>query len=185
MRTCIVVGLLALCALPAAGQISAEHVAPPPPSDLESPMKLTIPLGPDDKHPSSVLDLPVNHSRRFTQTAQFVVDKMRVTEVRIGKRQGRGQKENIDLTLFLTTEYFRQKIDISVALVGDSGSVWKWQDPEYVLGFTAGDVIGGGALGIATASKAAKIQQSIPLTEDMRKSLGANPHLEIVVAIVP
>jgi hypothetical protein len=173
----------------ASAQVTGGHVdlAPPPegPTEVESPMKLTISLAPDEKHPESALDLPADHSRRFTQTSQFVMDEVRVPEVRVGKR-GTGKKESVVVDVFLATTKFRKTVNLRVALVGDGGEVWKWEDPSYVLGFKASDAVFGG-LGVAssaTGPKGAKIEQSIPLTPEMRKSLGSNPRLEIVAATV-
>jgi hypothetical protein len=179
-------GLASVCSV--AAQVAAEHVepaAPPPPAftEVQSPMKLTVPLGPDEKHPSSVLDLEVNHSRRFTQTGQFVVDRMRVTEVRVGKRLGKGKKEEILITAYMQTEWFRQKTDVSLALAGAGGSVWNWSD-RIVLGMKAADVIGGGALGALNASKSQKVEVAVPLTDEVRKGLATDPRLEILVSIV-
>jgi hypothetical protein len=124
-----------------------------------------------------VLELEVNHSRRFTQTGQFVVDRMRVTEVRVGKRLGKGKKEEILVTAYMQTEWFRQKIDVSLALAGAGDSVWSWSD-RIVLGMKAADVIGGGALGALNASKSQKVEVAVPLTDEVRKGLATDPALK-------
>ncbi|HEX4495293.1 MAG TPA: hypothetical protein VIE43_06460 [Thermoanaerobaculia bacterium] len=188
----VVVGIAAVGAFSASAQVTGGHVDPAAlaaasgKTDVQSPMKLTIALGPDAKHPGAVLDLPDGYSRKFTQTAQFVMEEASVPEVRIGKR-GSGKKESLNVTVQFATTKFRQKLSLRVALVGDGGEVWQWADPAYVLGFTAGDAVFGGGLGVASSAasaKTAKIEQSIPLTPEMRKSLGSNPRLEIVVATV-
>jgi hypothetical protein len=171
-----------------AAQVAAEHVEPsppPPPSitEVQSPMKLTILLGADEKHLNSVVDLEVNHSRRFIETAKFVVDRMQVTEVRAGKRLGKGKKEELLVTAYLKTEWFRQKVDLSLALLGGGKTVWTWND-RVVLGMKAGDIIAGGALGALNASKGEKVEVPVPLTAELRKSLETDPRLEIVVSIV-
>jgi hypothetical protein len=145
-------------------------------------MKLTISLGADEKHPAPVLDMELNHSRRFTQTSQYVVDRMQVTEVRVGKRAGKGKQEDLLITLNMKTEWFRQKVDVSVALMGVAGQAWNWKD-RVVLGMTAGDAMNGG-LGIANASKSKTVEVKVPLTDELRQALGADPRLEIVATIV-
>jgi hypothetical protein len=184
ISTIILVSLLALAQILSA-QVTAEHVEPnpaPSPTEVQSPMKLTIPLGADEKH-ASVVDLQVNHSRRFTDTAQFVVDRMHVTEVRVGKRLDRKKHEELLITAYLVTEWFRQKIDVSLTVLGSGREAWSWKD-RVVLGMKASDVIGGGALGIANASKDQKVEVPVPLTPEIRQALATDPQLQIVISIV-
>ncbi|HZF11099.1 MAG TPA: hypothetical protein VFE33_20095 [Thermoanaerobaculia bacterium] len=145
-------------------------------------MKLTVPLGGDEKH-RSVVDLDINHSRRFTDTAQFVVDRMRVTEVRVGKRLDRKKQEELLITAYLVTEWFRQKLDVSLVIVGSGHEAWSWKD-RIVLGMKAIDVIKGGALGVANASKDQKIEVPVPLTPELRQALATEPQLQIVISVV-
>jgi len=180
----ILASLLALAA-PLVAQVTAEHVEPTPPpapTEVQSPMKLTIPLGADEKH-AAVVDLEVNHSRRFTETAKFVVDRMHVTEVRVGKRLDRKKQEELLITAYLVTEWFRQKVDVSLALLGSGREAWSWKD-RVVLGMKATDVIAGGALGAANASKDHKVEVSVPLTPELRQTLATDSQLRLVISIV-
>ena len=187
IRTSIgfVLATLLMAGGPLSAQVIAEHVEPTPtpsPAEVQSPMELTIPLGGDGKR-SAVIDLEVNHSHRFTETAQFVVDRMQVTEVRVGKRLGRKKQEELLITAYLVTEWFRQKVDISLALVGAEHQVWSWND-RVVLGMKAGDIIAGGGLGAANASKDQKVEVSVPLTPELRQALATEPQLKVVISIV-
>ena len=181
----IVLATLLFAGGPLSAQVTAEHVEPTPapsPTEVQSPMELTIPLGADAKRPA-VVDLKVNHSRRFTETAQFVVDRMQVTEVRVGKRLSRKKQEELLITAYLVTEWFRQKVDVSFGLLGSGQQAWTWKD-RVVLGMKAGDIIAGGGLGAANASKDQKVEVSVPLTPELRQTLSTNPQLKIVIFIV-
>lgn len=176
-RTQVTIVLFTLLILggPLSAQVTAEHVEPTPtpsPTQVQSPMELTIPLGADEKR-DAIVDLKVNHSRRFTETAQFVVDRMQVTEVRIGKRLGRKKQEELLITAYLVTEWFRQKVDVSIVLLGSGRQAWSWKD-RVVLGMKAGDIITGGALGAANASKDQKVEVSVPLTTELRQALATH-----------
>ena len=48
----------------------------------------------------------------------------------------------------------------------------------------ASDIIGGGALGAANASKDQKVEVAVPLTPELRQALAADPQLQIVISIV-
>jgi hypothetical protein len=184
-RTVLRLAGLLLLGGPLSAQVVAEHVEPsaaPAPTEVKSPMRLTIPLAGDERR-GAVVDLEVNHSRRFTDTAQFIVDRMQVTEVRVGKRLGRKKQEELLITAYLVTEWFRQKVDVSLALVGSGHEAWSWKD-RIVLGMKAGDVIGGGGLGIANSSKGQKLEVSVPITLELRQALASEPSLQIVVSIV-
>jgi len=181
----IVLVTLLVAGGPLSAQVTADHIEPTPipsPTEVQSPMELTIPLGADAKRPA-VVDLEMNHSRRFTQTAQFVVDRMQVTEVRVGKRLGRKKQEELLITASLVTEWFRQKVDVSLALLGSGHQAWFWND-RVVLGMKAGDIIAGGALGAANASKDQKVEVSVPLTPELRQALSTDPQLKVTISIV-
>ncbi|HEX9765002.1 MAG TPA: hypothetical protein VGA39_06935, partial [Candidatus Acidoferrales bacterium] len=62
-----------------------------------------------------------------------------------GKRLGRKKQEELLITASLVTEWFRQKVDVSLALLGSGHQAWSWND-RVVLGMKAGDIIAGGAL---------------------------------------
>jgi len=185
MKVLILSAVLLAFTTTVSAQVTAEHVEPTPspaPTEVQSPMKLTIPLGGDEKR-AGVLDLEVNHSRRFTETAKFVVDRMQVTEVRVGKRLGRKKEEELLITAFLATEWFRQKVDVSLTLLGRGGQAWSWND-RVVLGMKAGDILAGGALGAASPSKSQKVEAVVPLTAELRQALASDPQLQIVISIV-
>lgn len=176
---------LVIASGPLSAQVTAEHVEPTKassPTEVQSPMELTIPLGADAERPA-VVDLEVNHSRRFTETAKFVVDRMQVTEMRVGKRLGRKKQEELLITAYLATEWFRQKVDVSFALFGSGQQAWSWKD-RVVLGMKAGDIIAGGALGAANASNDQKVEMSVPLTPELRQALSTDPQLKVTVSIV-
>ncbi len=182
--TTLVLSCLLLLGGPLSAQVVAEHVDPAPspsPTEVQFSDEAHHPLAGDERR-AGVVDLEINHSRRFTETAQFVVDRMQVTEVRVGKRLGRKKQEELLITAYLATEWFRQKVDVSFALLGSGHEAWPWKD-RIVLGMKAGDVIGGG-LGIANASKGQKLEVSVQITPELRQALASDPSLQIVVSIV-
>jgi hypothetical protein len=123
MRYCLLIGLVVfMVSFAVAAQVTGGHVDPAAlaaasgKTDVQSPMKLTIALGPDAKHPGSVLDLPDGYSRKFTDTAKFVMEEASVPEVRIGKKRGSGKKESLNVTVQFATTKFRQKLSLRVHL---------------------------------------------------------------------
>jgi len=106
-----------------------EHVeptAPPPgPTEVQSPMKLTVPLGGDEKH-RSVVDLDINHSADSPTRRNSWFDRMKLPRlesvsawtVRAGRTADHG---------LLGHRMVRQKLDVSLVIVG-SGTSLSWKD---------------------------------------------------------
>jgi hypothetical protein len=116
-------------------------------------MLLEVPLAGDGTaRKPHVVDLPPDRTRVIKETAHFVCDQLTVRQVGLKKRLGRRGSVSIVVAPTLQTEYFRQKARLAVSLISDGKIVKSWQD-NLTLGLTAADVIGGGALGMASPKK--------------------------------
>jgi hypothetical protein len=195
LRKTIVPVALLLCAFPLLAQVEARQATPEETEKTEkivqtevpSPMLLEVPLaGNGTPAKPHVVDLPKDRTRLIKDTAAYVCDQMTVQSVSIRKRAARKGRVELVVTPTLSTEYYRQKIDVTVSLMIGEREVRSWKD-RLVLGLSAGDIIGGGALGAANPGKAEspEIVWSFDSEEQMRDQIGSpDSKLRIVVGIV-
>lgn len=188
--------LAALLLVPSivSAQIEARQATPeeaktrPPQTELPSPMLLEVPLtGNGTASKPHVVDLPTDRTRLIRDTAAYVCDKLTVENVSIRKRKGRKGKVELVVAPSLRTEHYRQKASLAVTLLNGDQEVKTFRQKEMVLGFSAGDIIGGGALGAANPDKthSEEIVWEFASEEDLRTQIGGpEAKLRIVVGII-
>lgn len=192
LRRTVLSAALLLCAFPLVAQVEVRQATPEESgetvqTEIPSPMLLEVPLAgngtPSKPH---VVDLPKDRTRLIKDTAAYVCDQMTVQSISIRKRPARKGRIELVVTPALRTEYYRQKVEVAVALMSGEKEVRSWKD-QLVLGMSAGDIIGGGALGAANPDKteSPEIVWSFDSEEQMREQIGSpDAKLRIVVGIV-
>jgi hypothetical protein len=85
--------------------------------EIANPMLLDLSLGPRGTFPG-LNDEEVTE-RTFYETKKFVVDKARIGRVQIKKEVGRKGAVKLAITTQVGTEYSRQDLDLTVAIVSD------------------------------------------------------------------
>lgn len=191
-RTVLPAVLLLFSSLPLLAQVEARQATPEETgktvqTEVPSPMLLEVPLAGDGTPAKPhVVDLPKDRTRLIKDTAAYVCDQMTVQNVSIRKRPARKGQIELLVTPTLRTEYYRQKVEVAVSLMSGEREVRSWKD-QLVLGMSAGDIIGGGALGAANPDKteSPEIVWSFDSEEQMREQIGSpDAKLRIVVGIV-
>lgn len=192
LRRIMLPAVLLLCAFPLFAQVEARQATPDETgkstqTEVPSPMLLEVPLAgngtPGKPH---VVDLPKDRTRLIKDTAAYVCDQMTVQSVSLRKRPARKGLIELVVTPTLTTEYYRQKVEVAVWLMNGEKEVRSWKD-QLVLGMSAGDIIGGGALGAANPDKSEspEIVWSFDSEERMREEIGSpDSKLRLVITIV-
>jgi hypothetical protein len=198
LRRTMIPALLFLCAFPLRAQVEARQATPEEVSkaaqtkpatqtEVPSPMLLEVPLaGNGTPAKPHVVDLPKDRTRVIKDTAAYVCDQMTVQSVSIRKRPAKKGRIELVVVPTLRTEYYRQKVDVAVALMDGEREIRSWKN-QLVLGLSAGDIIRGGALGAANPDKAEspEIVWSFDSEEQMREQIGSpGAKLRIVVGIV-
>lgn len=95
---------------------------------VEDPMVIEISLGGDEtKKP---LGDPSVSGRTFYDQKRFVVDKAWVPKITVSKRKGKKDTVNLEVAPQIKTGWYRQDLDITIALVKDGKEVKKvvWDD---------------------------------------------------------
>jgi hypothetical protein len=112
-----------------------DLAAPGTESDQEvaNPMLLELPLG--ARVDGKVQRKPMNEvsfgqTRTFWETKRYVCDKARVARVQVTKRQGKRGTIELEVSPTLSTDWYRQDIDLTVALVSDGKEIDRktWDD---------------------------------------------------------
>jgi hypothetical protein len=112
-----------------------DMAAPGTESDQEmaNPMLLDLPLG--ARVDGKVQRKPMNEvsfgqTRTFWETKRYVCDKARVARVQVTKRQGRRGTVELEIAPTLSTDWYRQDIDLTVALVSNGKEIDRktWDD---------------------------------------------------------
>jgi hypothetical protein len=192
LRRTVVPAMLLLCSFPLLAQVEArqatlEETGKTKQTEVPSPMLLEVPLaGNGTPAKPHVVDLPKDRTRLIKDTAAYVCDQMTVQSVSIRKRSARKGRIELLVTPTFKTEYYRQKVEVAVSLMNGEREVRSWKD-QLVLGMSAGDIIGGGALGAANPDKteSPEIVWSFDSEEQMREQIGSpGSKLRIVVGIV-
>ncbi|MEA2564012.1 MAG: hypothetical protein QOH06_5516 [Acidobacteriota bacterium] len=117
-------------------QAKPEDLAAPgtaPDQEVPNPMLLDLSLG--VQVDGKVQRKPMNETafgqtRTFWETKRYVCDKARVARVQVTKRQGRRGAVELEIAPTLSTEWYRQDIDLTVALVSDGKEIERktWDD---------------------------------------------------------
>ena len=136
MRITSVALLGLLAAFPASAQTQARQATPEDlgkepdiTEEVKDPMVLEISLGGDDKR-KPLVDAGVT-GRTFYDQKRFVVDKARVPMVTARKRPGNRGRLVLEVAPTITTGWYRQDLDVTIAVVDAGGKVVKqvvWDD---------------------------------------------------------
>ncbi len=172
-------------------QAKPEDLAPPgaaPDQKVPNPMLLEMTLGArtDGKiERKSMADVAYGQTRTFWDTKNFVCDKARVARVQVTKREGRKGMVELEVSPFLTTEWYRQDVDLTVALVSDGKEINRetWDDLTIGSDKNAANKMGCLVCG-ASSSKSPKAV--FKLKEEQFASLfsdGRAPSVRIIVDI--
>jgi hypothetical protein len=146
-----------------------------PLTEVPSPMVLEIPLE------KAKLDArPVDSVWTTRDTAKFVCDKATVTQVQVGKKRGRKGQVLLEIAPMLRTDWMRQDIDLTVALLAADGTeVGKRVWDDLTIGSDKYSMFVFGS-----QSKSPKLE--VKLSESDLAALYANgsaPSLKIIVDI--
>jgi hypothetical protein len=127
---------LVLVGLPVLAQTTARQATPedlgqnPGEESVEvpDPMVLEIGLGGDDK--KKPLGDPGVTGRSYYAQKKFVCDKARVPKVTVTKRSGKKGTLQLEVAPSIATDWFRQDIDVTLAIVDEGKEVRKvvWDD---------------------------------------------------------
>jgi hypothetical protein len=117
-------------------QAKPEDLAAPgtePDQEVANPMLLDLPLGArvDGKVQRKPMnEVPFGQTRIFWETKRYVCDKARVARVQVTKRQGKRGTVELEISPTLSTDWYRQDIDLTVALVSDGKEIDRktWDD---------------------------------------------------------
>ena len=100
---------------------------------VPSPMLIDLSLG--AKVDGKVERKPFNEiqfgqARTFWETRKYVCDKARVVRVQVTKRKGRRGTVEIEVAPTLSTEWYRQDVDLTISLISDGKDLDRktWDD---------------------------------------------------------
>jgi hypothetical protein len=146
------VAFLLLVAAPALAQIEAKEISEEEaskaasstataPGSMASPMLLEVPL--KTKSGTNVLQFLRTMSEvwRTTETAAYVVDRARVTGIEVRKLKAKKGRMRIGIDAGLSTEWFRQDIDLTLALVAGGREIAKRTWDDLTIGNDAGALL--------------------------------------------
>jgi hypothetical protein len=136
LRRMMIPAVLFLCAFPLRAQVEARQAtpeevkktAPATQTEVPSPMLLEVPLaGNGTPAKPHVVDLPKDRTRVIKDTAAYVCDQMTVQSVSIRKRPAKKGRIELVVVPTLRTEYYRQKVDVAVALMNGEREIRSWK----------------------------------------------------------
>lgn len=174
-----------------ARQATPEEVASPgTEADVEvpSPMLLEMSLGPrqDGKvQRKSLHEIPMGQTRTFWDTKKFVSDKARVRRVQVTKRQGKKKMIDLEVSPTLSTEWYRQDVDLTIALVADEKEIQRktWDDLTIGSDDNAANKMGCMVCG-ASSSKTPKATFSLKQEDfDAMFADGKTPLVRVILAV--
>ena len=178
----IVVALLP--ALPLLAQVEARQGTPeeelipgekPSLTEVPSPMVLEVGL-----EKARLYSRPLDSVWTTRETAKFVCDKATVTQVQIAKKRGRKGQVLLEIAPMLRTDWMRQDIDLTVAvLAADGTEVGKRVWDDLTIGSDKYSMFVFGS-----QSKSPKLE--VKLSESDLAALyadGASPGLKIIIDI--
>jgi hypothetical protein len=129
-------------------QATPEDTAPPPSAgtlkEVPSPMLIDIPLGastaPNGKPRVSLNESKPGMTRGYTDASGYVCDKARVTVVLV-RREEHGNQVTIDATPALSTDYLRQDVNLTVALMSQGKEVRRQFWDHLTIGASKGGAV--------------------------------------------
>lgn len=195
--TIVIAGVL-LTAHTALSQVEATQAQPIPSveakhaeselTEIKSPMQLDIPLGvstqPNGKPRVSIHDFPINAARTYTETGRYVCDKAQVRMVVVKKLEDDKRGAKLSVSPALSTGWFRQDIDLTVAIVSDGAVVAK----QFWHKLTIGEDSAASKLGVwgSSQSKSPEAVFNFPAAHWAAMFEGGKaPMVRVVVEIVP
>ena len=191
VQACILGALAAWPLYPQVRQATPEDMATATNSrEIPSPMLVDIPLGagtsPNGKPRKAFNDSPAGVTRAYNDATGYVCDKARIGVVLLRLEDRRGKKR-ITATTALSTEWIRQHVALSVALLSKGKEVRRQQWDDLVLGATKGaavNAMGNYALGIGTSnSKAPSVEWDLSDSEWSALWEGEAPTLRVILTI--
>jgi len=188
-RANVIVPFLALLAVhPLLGQVSAREISEQeakaasakgaPAQGMKSPMLLELPL--KTKSGLSVLNFLRTMSEvwRTDETAGYVVDEARVTGVEIRRLKAKKGRTRIGVEVGLSTTWFRQDLDLTLAVVAGDREIGKRVWDNLTIGNDAGAV-----LVFGSSSKERALEIDLSDAEWASIDAGPMPTLRIIVDI--
>jgi hypothetical protein len=161
MRILSMVLLIFLAASPGFAQTQARQATPEDlgqepdvTEEVNDPMLLEISLGGDEKR--KPLGDPGVTGRTYYDQKRFVVDKARVPKITVTKRPGKKGRLVLEVAPTITTGWYRQDLDVTVAVVGADGKVVKqvvWDDITVGRDDSWANKMGAWAAGAASTSR--------------------------------
>jgi hypothetical protein len=172
----------------ATGEEAKQAKQAAPQTEVPSPMLLEVSLAGDGSSKPHIVDMPFDRTRLLRDTAAYVCDKMTVDSIALKRRKARKGKIELVVMPTLRTEHYRQKVNVSLALLGAEGKELRsWVKRSAVLGLSAGEVIGGGAIGMANPGKtwSEEVVWEFESEEQLREQLGTpDAKIRIVTGII-
>ena len=157
-----------------------KSVPPPQLEDIEvpSPLLVQVALLPTKLGGRDLVNMSIDSTQTF-KTRQYVCDKARVEYVRLAKRQGSHGKVKIVATAGLSTDWFAQRLHLTVGLY-DGDKLLKSDTWKMRIGH---DNFASGMLMIGSASSKSK-DIEIELTPQELADLFAEGHAPTVKVLV-
>lgn len=190
--------LLALTLASSAGlaqvrQATPAETAEPSVSGLKeipSPMLIDIPLGagdaPSGKPRKAFNETPASMTRAYNDAAGYVCDKARVGVVLLRREEKRGHIKMM-VTTALSTDWLRQHVNLTVALMSGGKEVRRQRWDDLVIGASKGaavNALGVLAAGIGTStSKAPSAEWDLTSAEWGALWQESSPTLRVILEV--
>lgn len=186
MKLCIVAAL-ALLAAPAIAQVEAKEVtedqaraisgeAVPGVVEKKSPMLLDVPLQSKGGTPMLRYFSLGTKVWKTEETARFVVDKARVNSITVTKEKAKKGRSQYRFEVSLSTDWFRQDIDLTLALLAGERELAKRTWDNLTIGNDAGAV-----LTFGSSSKSPELE--VELADSEWAAIEAGPPLRMNILV--
>lgn len=155
-------------------------------TEVPNPMLIEISLGsdtgPNGKERQPFSEAKPGVARAFTGMSKFRVDKAQVRSV-LARREEKGGKTTLIVSAALATEYVRQDIDLTIALVSDGKEIKREFWDDLTIGTDKGFAAAVGAVWASgPKSPTARFEFKQAEWEDLWRN-GAAPSLRLIIDI--
>ncbi len=191
MRIISIALLTFLAASPVFAQAQARQATPEDlgkepdiTEEVNDPMLLEISLGGDEKR--KALGDPDVTGRTYYDQKRFVVDKARVPKITVTKRPGKKGRLVLEVAPTITSGWYRQDLDVTIAVVGTDGKVVKqvvWDDLTVGREDSWANKMGVWAAGAASASRRIAELEFEPREFEALFSEGKAPLLRMILDV--
>ena len=191
MRIISMALLTVLIASPVLAQAQARQATPEDlgkepdvTEEVSDPMLLEISLGGDEKR--KPLGDPGVTGRTYYDQKRFVVDKARVPKITVTKRPGKKGRLVLEIAPTITSGWYRQDLDVTIAVVGADGKVVKqvvWDDLTVGREDSWANKMGVWAAGAASASRRTAELEFEPREFEALFSEGKAPLLRMILDV--